>query len=66
MQLIHDYINAILIRNFNLVFVHVNLFMVDLLLFFHFLTLDSETNLLEFVAHVDIFFVENSLQWKRT
>lgn len=36
MQLIHDYINAILIRNFNLVFVHVNLFMVDLLLFFHF------------------------------
>lgn len=65
MQLIHDYINAILIRNFNLVFVHVNLFMVDLLLFFLFLTLDSETNL-EFVAHVDIFFVENSLQWKRT
>lgn len=36
MQLIHDYIKAILIRNFNLVFVHVNLFMVDLLLFFHF------------------------------
>lgn len=65
MQLIHDYINAILIRNFNLVFVHVNLFMVDLLLFFLFLTLGSETNL-EFVAHVDIFFVENSLQWKRT
>lgn len=33
MQLIRDYISAILIRNFNLVFVHMNLFSVDFLLF---------------------------------